>query len=67
MTLADLEPRANRCTQVLVWHTRTEPPKLAHEHELVDTIAVAPGGSGPVPGHSPGPRRGAQIHIDWDA
>lgn len=27
----DLEPKANNCTQVLVWHTRTERPKLNME------------------------------------
>lgn len=27
----ELEPRAENCTQVLVWHTRTEKPKLAQE------------------------------------
>ena len=31
VTVTDLEPRANACTQLLVWHTRTELPKLTHE------------------------------------
>ncbi|XP_069738429.1 LOW QUALITY PROTEIN: galactosylgalactosylxylosylprotein 3-beta-glucuronosyltransferase 3 [Phaenicophaeus curvirostris] len=31
---ADLEPKANNCTQVLVWHTRTEKPKLQQEEQL---------------------------------
>ncbi|XP_073982442.1 galactosylgalactosylxylosylprotein 3-beta-glucuronosyltransferase I-like [Rhodnius prolixus] len=29
-----LEPKADNCTQVLVWHTRTEAPKLTEEHKL---------------------------------
>ncbi|XP_076353940.1 galactosylgalactosylxylosylprotein 3-beta-glucuronosyltransferase 2-like isoform X2 [Tachypleus tridentatus] len=32
--IEDLEPRANNCTKVLVWHTRTEPPKLKQEKKL---------------------------------
>ncbi|KAM6032636.1 LOW QUALITY PROTEIN: galactosylgalactosylxylosylprotein 3-beta-glucuronosyltransferase 3 [Chlamydotis macqueenii] len=31
---AELEPKANNCTQVLVWHTRTEKPKLREEEQL---------------------------------
>ncbi|XP_029862732.1 galactosylgalactosylxylosylprotein 3-beta-glucuronosyltransferase 3 [Aquila chrysaetos chrysaetos] len=31
---AELEPKANNCTQVLVWHTRTEKPKLRQEEQL---------------------------------
>ncbi|XP_038964511.1 galactosylgalactosylxylosylprotein 3-beta-glucuronosyltransferase 3 isoform X2 [Rattus norvegicus] len=30
----DLEPRAANCTQVLVWHTRTEKPKMKQEEQL---------------------------------
>lgn len=30
-----LEPKANLCTQVLVWHTRTENPKLKQEPKLL--------------------------------
>ncbi|XP_033927560.1 galactosylgalactosylxylosylprotein 3-beta-glucuronosyltransferase 3 [Melopsittacus undulatus] len=29
-----LEPKADNCTQVLVWHTRTEKPKLRQEEQL---------------------------------
>uniref|UniRef100_A0A8B9MV68 Galactosylgalactosylxylosylprotein 3-beta-glucuronosyltransferase n=1 Tax=Accipiter nisus TaxID=211598 RepID=A0A8B9MV68_9AVES len=31
---AELEPKADNCTQVLVWHTRTEKPKLRQEEQL---------------------------------
>uniref|UniRef100_A0A8B9L1R0 Galactosylgalactosylxylosylprotein 3-beta-glucuronosyltransferase n=1 Tax=Astyanax mexicanus TaxID=7994 RepID=A0A8B9L1R0_ASTMX len=31
VTLGDLEPKANNCTKVLVWHTRTERPVLVNE------------------------------------
>ncbi|XP_061200431.1 galactosylgalactosylxylosylprotein 3-beta-glucuronosyltransferase 3 [Neopsephotus bourkii] len=31
---AQLEPKAGNCTQVLVWHTRTEKPKLRQEEQL---------------------------------
>nr|XP_008530390.1 PREDICTED: galactosylgalactosylxylosylprotein 3-beta-glucuronosyltransferase 3 isoform X2 [Equus przewalskii] len=30
----DLEPRAANCTRVLVWHTRTEKPKMKQEEQL---------------------------------
>ncbi|KAL1447967.1 hypothetical protein MTO96_006541 [Rhipicephalus appendiculatus] len=33
----ELEPRAENCTQVLVWHTRTEKPKLDQERRLGKT------------------------------
>uniref|UniRef100_A0A0A9W6K2 Galactosylgalactosylxylosylprotein 3-beta-glucuronosyltransferase n=2 Tax=Lygus hesperus TaxID=30085 RepID=A0A0A9W6K2_LYGHE len=29
-----LEPKADNCTQILVWHTRTEAPKLSEENKL---------------------------------
>ncbi|GAB0087839.1 Galactosylgalactosylxylosylprotein 3-beta-glucuronosyltransferase I [Sergentomyia squamirostris] len=29
-----LQPLANKCTEILVWHTRTEPPKLTGENTL---------------------------------
>lgn len=29
-----LEPKAENCTQVLVWHTRTEAPKLSEENKI---------------------------------
>nr|XP_009303872.1 galactosylgalactosylxylosylprotein 3-beta-glucuronosyltransferase 1-like isoform X2 [Danio rerio] len=31
VTLSDLEPKADNCTKVLVWHTRTERPLLVNE------------------------------------
>lgn len=34
VTPAQLEPLAANCTQVLVWHTRTEKPKLRQEEQL---------------------------------
>lgn len=34
-TLKELQPLANNCTDVLVWHTRTETPKLDNEAKLV--------------------------------
>nr|XP_020442702.1 galactosylgalactosylxylosylprotein 3-beta-glucuronosyltransferase 2-like isoform X2 [Monopterus albus] len=30
----ELEPKANNCTRVLVWHTRTEKPHLVNEPRL---------------------------------
>lgn len=30
----DLQPMANNCREVLVWHTRTETPKLDSENKL---------------------------------
>lgn len=32
--LTDLEPKANNCTEVLVWHTRTQPANLKNEDKL---------------------------------
>lgn len=34
-TVADLEPLADKCTKVYVWHTRTEKPNLKRENELL--------------------------------
>ncbi|KAF4082310.1 hypothetical protein AMELA_G00150070 [Ameiurus melas] len=31
VTLSELEPKADNCTKVLVWHTRTERPQLVNE------------------------------------
>ena len=33
----DLEPKAQSCTQVYVWHTRTEKPDLKHENSFQST------------------------------
>ncbi|XP_060129747.1 galactosylgalactosylxylosylprotein 3-beta-glucuronosyltransferase 1-like isoform X2 [Zootoca vivipara] len=33
VTMDELEPRAANCTKVLVWHTRTERPRLGNEGE----------------------------------
>ncbi|XP_017461701.1 PREDICTED: galactosylgalactosylxylosylprotein 3-beta-glucuronosyltransferase 3-like, partial [Rhagoletis zephyria] len=33
-SLEALEPKGRQCKQVLVWHTRTEKPKLRHERKL---------------------------------
>ncbi|TWW78477.1 Galactosylgalactosylxylosylprotein 3-beta-glucuronosyltransferase 2 [Takifugu flavidus] len=39
--VTDLEPKANNCTQVLVWHTRTEKPHLANEPKhRKDTVVI---------------------------
>uniref|UniRef100_A0A1A8M9Y9 Galactosylgalactosylxylosylprotein 3-beta-glucuronosyltransferase n=1 Tax=Nothobranchius pienaari TaxID=704102 RepID=A0A1A8M9Y9_9TELE len=39
--VSELEPKANNCTQVLVWHTRTEKPHLANEPKhRKDTLIV---------------------------
>ncbi|KFQ52428.1 B3GA2 glucuronosyltransferase, partial [Balaeniceps rex] len=40
-TVEELEPKANNCTKVLVWHTRTEKVNLANEpkHHL-DTVNI---------------------------
>lgn len=35
VVVRDLQPLANGCTEVLVWHTRTEVPKLDAEAKLV--------------------------------
>ncbi|XP_035265684.1 galactosylgalactosylxylosylprotein 3-beta-glucuronosyltransferase 3 isoform X2 [Anguilla anguilla] len=34
VTMEELEPRAEMCTKVLVWHTRTEKPKMKREEAL---------------------------------
>nr|XP_020653024.1 galactosylgalactosylxylosylprotein 3-beta-glucuronosyltransferase 3 isoform X2 [Pogona vitticeps]XP_020653025.1 galactosylgalactosylxylosylprotein 3-beta-glucuronosyltransferase 3 isoform X2 [Pogona vitticeps] len=34
VSLEELEPKANNCTKVLVWHTRTEKPKMKQEELL---------------------------------
>uniref|UniRef100_A0A2C9K0T6 Galactosylgalactosylxylosylprotein 3-beta-glucuronosyltransferase n=1 Tax=Biomphalaria glabrata TaxID=6526 RepID=A0A2C9K0T6_BIOGL len=35
LTLDDLEPKANMCSEVLVWHTRTEKSKTPYEEAMV--------------------------------
>ncbi|KAK0054857.1 galactosylgalactosylxylosylprotein 3-beta-glucuronosyltransferase 1 [Biomphalaria pfeifferi] len=35
LTLDDLEPKANMCSEVLVWHTRTERSKTPYEEAMV--------------------------------
>lgn len=35
VSMDDLEPRADNCTKVLVWHTRTEKPSLKNEEKMV--------------------------------
>ncbi|XP_013400799.1 galactosylgalactosylxylosylprotein 3-beta-glucuronosyltransferase 3 isoform X1 [Lingula anatina] len=37
VTMQDLEPKAENCSKVLVWHTRTEKPKLKNEDKLKKT------------------------------
>ncbi|XP_023649735.1 galactosylgalactosylxylosylprotein 3-beta-glucuronosyltransferase 3 isoform X1 [Paramormyrops kingsleyae] len=34
VTMEELEPKAEMCTKVLVWHTRTEKPKMKREEAL---------------------------------
>ncbi|MEE6525755.1 hypothetical protein FKM82_025982 [Ascaphus truei] len=34
VSLGELEPRAENCTKIWVWHTRTEKPKLKQEELL---------------------------------
>lgn len=34
VTVDELEPKADNCTKVLVWHTRTEKPKMKREEAL---------------------------------
>nr|XP_006118292.1 galactosylgalactosylxylosylprotein 3-beta-glucuronosyltransferase 3 isoform X2 [Pelodiscus sinensis] len=34
VSIEELEPRADNCTKVLVWHTRTEKPKMKQEELL---------------------------------
>ncbi|XP_061693044.1 galactosylgalactosylxylosylprotein 3-beta-glucuronosyltransferase 2 [Syngnathoides biaculeatus] len=39
--LTELEPKANNCTRVLVWHTRTEKPHLGNESKHPkDTVVI---------------------------
>lgn len=39
--VTELEPKANNCTRVLVWHTRTEKPHLANEPKhRKDTVVI---------------------------
>jgi len=33
-SVEELEPKANDCTEILVWHTRTEKPNLKQENKL---------------------------------
>lgn len=33
-TLSELQPLANMCREILVWHTRTETPKIINEKQL---------------------------------
>ncbi|KAK1150847.1 galactosylgalactosylxylosylprotein 3-beta-glucuronosyltransferase 3-like [Acipenser oxyrinchus oxyrinchus] len=35
VSIEELEPRASNCTKVLVWHTRTEKPKMKQEDALL--------------------------------
>ncbi|NXN75145.1 B3GA2 glucuronosyltransferase, partial [Himantopus himantopus] len=40
-TVEELEPKANNCTKVLVWHTRTEKVNLANEPKYhLDTVSI---------------------------
>ncbi|XP_066468527.1 galactosylgalactosylxylosylprotein 3-beta-glucuronosyltransferase 2 [Tiliqua scincoides] len=40
-TVEELEPKANNCTKVLVWHTRTEKVNLANEPKYhMDTVKI---------------------------
>ncbi|XP_062454832.1 galactosylgalactosylxylosylprotein 3-beta-glucuronosyltransferase 3 isoform X2 [Rhea pennata] len=34
VSVDELEPKADNCTRVLVWHTRTEKPKMRQEEQL---------------------------------
>lgn len=39
--VTDLEPKANNCTKVLVWHTRTEKPHMTNEPKhRKDTVVI---------------------------
>ncbi|KAM9847827.1 galactosylgalactosylxylosylprotein 3-beta-glucuronosyltransferase 2 [Aulostomus maculatus] len=39
--VTELEPKANNCTRVLVWHTRTEKPQLVNEPQIrKDTVVI---------------------------
>ncbi|KAL4623020.1 galactosylgalactosylxylosylprotein 3-beta-glucuronosyltransferase 3-like [Arapaima gigas] len=35
VTMEELEPKADMCTKVLVWHTRTEKPKMKREEAML--------------------------------
>lgn len=35
VTMEELEPKSDMCTKVLVWHTRTEKPKMKREEALL--------------------------------
>ncbi|KAL7880254.1 hypothetical protein SRHO_G00025080 [Serrasalmus rhombeus] len=35
VTMEELEPKADMCNKVLVWHTRTEKPKMKREEALI--------------------------------
>ncbi|KAK3546440.1 hypothetical protein QTP70_026385 [Hemibagrus guttatus] len=35
VTMEELQPKADMCTKVLVWHTRTEKPKMKREEALL--------------------------------
>jgi len=35
LSIHDMEPKAENCSEVLVWHTRTEKPKMKHEEKLI--------------------------------
>uniref|UniRef100_A0A803T8I6 Galactosylgalactosylxylosylprotein 3-beta-glucuronosyltransferase n=2 Tax=Anolis carolinensis TaxID=28377 RepID=A0A803T8I6_ANOCA len=40
-TMEELEPKANNCTKVLVWHTRTEKVNLANEPKYhADSVKI---------------------------
>lgn len=38
INLSDLEPKANNCSEILVWHTRTEMPDLKNEYRLNEQV-----------------------------
>ncbi|XP_022095678.1 galactosylgalactosylxylosylprotein 3-beta-glucuronosyltransferase 1-like [Acanthaster planci] len=38
VTQEDLEPKASNCTKILVWHTRTEKPKLVYK--IKDNVKI---------------------------
>ncbi|GFO27431.1 galactosylgalactosylxylosylprotein 3-beta-glucuronosyltransferase [Plakobranchus ocellatus] len=41
LTLSDLEPKANMCSEVLVWHTRTEKSSMENEAKLMKKFGKA--------------------------
>lgn len=43
--LHELEPKARNCSQVLVWHTRTEAPKLDMESKRAAKLQAGPRGN----------------------